>query len=665
MKKIPNPTKTVRQNGNLFVRATIDTSQVVDTDEEKSFPVVFATETPIARYSWINDEKFNEILVCNPVNIRKDRLDTQNVPLLDNHDQWSGAAGQLGRVDSYTIANGECRAKILFSLNPDNAGMWKDIKAGIIKGISAGYRVFKYLREEVINTDTPNYRAIDWEPMEISLAPVPADFNSSIREDQSEGHEVIIENFSPSKNRRSNMEQETTQENGGGQTQAKPTNTTQERGAESTAKPVVVDEQKVRNEAAIAERQRNTEIISLCRSVNLPSEFAEKLVNDGVTIDNARKAVIDEIAKKDKNTTGGPNASARGDESQGVRNAMIDGLMHRAQPGSVELKDQAHDFKHMRMIDLARICLERKGERVLGISQSEMIGRAIAISDYPNILGTTVQRFLRKFYEAQSFAWKNIATAVSAPDFRQRNGLAVSGKITFEEISEGGQYKNSQLLTEENASIKLKTYGRKITIGRKAIINDDLGVFNYLPMLIAQGASLFQADKVWGLLTGNAKTPDGQTMFHATHGNLASGAGAVPPTIDSLSKARTAFRKIKTPAGDYMPLVPKYLVVPAELETVAEQLMTSLLANIVGNINPFTGKFQILTDPHLTSATEWYLSADPSTFQSLVYAYLEGQEGLHVESKVDFDTDAVVTKSRLDFDCAAWDYRGWYKNPGA
>jgi phage head maturation protease len=328
VKKTINPTKTVRQSSNLFFRATIDTSQIVDTDEEKSFPVVFATETPVARYSWINDEKFNEILVCNPANIRKDRLDTQNVPLLDNHDQWSGAAGQLGRVDSYTIANGECRAKILFSMNPDNAGLWKDIKAGIIKGISAGYRVFKYLREEVINTDTPNYRAIDWEPMEISLAPVPADFNSSIRQDQSEGHEVIIENFSPSQNTRSNnMEKENVV--------VEPTTTPEKqvRSDNSATTTVAVDEVKIRNEERQAERTRTTEIVSLVRSVNLPGEFAEKLVADGVTIDNARKAVIDEIAKRDKTTTGGPNASARGDENQGIRNAMVDGLMHRAQPG--------------------------------------------------------------------------------------------------------------------------------------------------------------------------------------------------------------------------------------------------------------------------------------------------------------------------------------------
>jgi hypothetical protein len=76
-------------------------------------------------------------------------------------------------------------------------------------------------------------------------------------------------------------------------------------------------------------------------------------------------------------------------------------------------------------------------------------------------------------------------------------------------------------------------------------------------------------------------------------------------------------------------------------------------------------KYQIMTSPYLQSASEWYLAADASVYEGLIYAYLEGEEGLYIDKQINFDNDSIETKARLDFDCAVWDYRGWYKNPGA
>lgn len=194
-------------------------------------------------------------------------------------------------------------------------------------------------------------------------------------------------------------------------------------------------------------------------------------------------------------------------------------------------------------------------------------------------------------------------------------------------------------------------------------MNDDLGVFTYLPRMIAQGAANFQADKVWGLITSNAQTPDNKAMFHTDHANLAAGADKAAPSGATLSKARAAMWRQTTLAGDMMPISPRYLIVPAELQTTAEQLMTSIMANSSSSVNVFASKYDIIVDPRLTDVNAWYLAADPELVQGIVYAYLQG-EGLHIENQVDFDNDTVVTKARLDFDANIWDYRGWYKNPG-
>ncbi len=198
-----------KQSESFYTRALVDVSSIVETENEKTFDVVFATENPVFRRGW--EENFNEVLSCNIESMRLGRLEEKAVPLLDNDDRYTGVQKQMGTVIAYNVAKGECRATICFSTQEKFAGIWEDIKAGIIRSISTGYNVYKYMREVVTDNTIPNYRAVDWEPLEISLAPVPADFKSQIRS-ESEGHEILIENFSNVQNTRStSMENNSTE----------------------------------------------------------------------------------------------------------------------------------------------------------------------------------------------------------------------------------------------------------------------------------------------------------------------------------------------------------------------------------------------------------------------------------------------------------------------
>ncbi len=58
-------------------------------------------------------------------------------------------------------------------------------------------------------------------------------------------------------------------------------------------------------------------------------------------------------------------------------------------------------------------------------------------------------------------------------------------------------------------------------------------------------------------------------------------------------------------------------------------------------------------------------AADPSQIDVLEYAYLEGENGPVVESRIGFDVDGLEIKCRHDFAAKAIDFRGLYKNPGA
>jgi hypothetical protein len=217
-------------------------------------------------------------------------------------------------------------------------------------------------------------------------------------------------------------------------------------------------------------------------------------------------------------------------------------------------------------------------------------------------------------------------------------------------------------LQNEKATIKVESFGRLLKITRQAIINDDLDVFGRIPRMFAQGAANMQAEMFWAMITGNAKTPDGTTLFHATHGNLA-GAGAAPSEA-TLNAARVAMARQKSPAGEVLNILPKYIICPPELSMTIKKLMTGITANNTSDVNVFQNAFNIIEEVRLTDSKAWYMATDPNEVEGLLFAYLDGEEGIYTESQTNFNTDDLETKARLEFGVAAWGYRGWYKNAG-
>jgi hypothetical protein len=114
---------------------------------------------------------------------------------------------------------------------------------------------------------------------------------------------------------------------------------------------------------------------------------------------------------------------------------------------------------------------------------------------------------------------------------------------------------------------------------------------------------------------------------------------------------------------------PSFLVVPATLELLAEQLIAqSLVPAKSGDVVPASIRsLAVIAEPRLdpaSGAVPWYLFASPAAIDTLEYAYLEGQEGVFIESRMGFDVDGVEIKARLDFGAKAIDWRGLHKNPG-
>jgi len=711
-----------KQGGILIFRADIDSTTV--NKEDKTFDVVFATENPVLRSPWWSDETFYEVLVCDKKCIRAERLDGGMVPLLDMHSGYS-VTTQYGIERSWSIVNKECRAKIQYSLQDGKADLWKDIEGGIIKNISVGAKIYQY--ERVPNTDpkkTPTYRAIDWEVNEISMATVQLDYKSSVRAEGAERiergedgketlHEIEIINY---KTKRSVMKQNEIKELRvavraagldddyadaliarciGDEAMTMDAARAEILSKKPTpAAPKVLTQEDI-TRAATEERQRGTDIRNLVRTQRavapdaMSEEFADDMIGRGLTLDAARAEILNKTAaaKSDGPANGGPGgASARGDERTGILRAMSEGMMHRAEPGSVEnyyklkpkdggdkytvgraMDVKAHDYKYMSFLEISRAVLTMNGVAgVQSMSPAEVVKRALDTTDLPDLFTSTVNRFMRLNYEAVVPEWMQFSRPVQADDFRTKTGIKFDAAVTFEELAEDGEYKESNMMSNEKATIQLKTYARSFGITRKTIINDDQGVLNYIPRFIGLGASQFQSKSAWANITGNVNTPDGVPLFDPKHKNYATGGAASAIVDAALSAGRTAMRRQKSPQGNELDIKPAYLLVPPELQTTAEKLLRTISPTLVQNVNIW-GTLEPFTNVYLSDPLAWYLVANPNTttVDGMVHSYLSGQEGLFTESYVDKKTDKIVIKARLDFATAMWGSQGWYKNAGA
>lgn len=143
--------------------------------------LIFSTGAPVDRIDWWSGKRYIEKLSMDPAHIRLDRLNS-GAPLLDSHSAWS-VGDILGAVeaDSARIEKGRGVATVRFSRRQDVEPVFQDVLDGIVRSVSVGYRVYKFVEETPKDGGTPVRTAIDWEPFEVSMVPMPADTGAKVR----------------------------------------------------------------------------------------------------------------------------------------------------------------------------------------------------------------------------------------------------------------------------------------------------------------------------------------------------------------------------------------------------------------------------------------------------------------------------------------------------
>lgn len=652
-----------RKVSPLTLRADV---QSVNRDK-RSVEINWSTGAKVLRSSWF-DGPFYEELSMDPASVRMGRLESGRAPFLLDHSQSVRSA--VGVVERAKIQNGTGTATVRFvreGVDPEADRLFEKIADGITRNVSVGYRTWKVQKLEGVDEKIPTLRAIDWEPHEVSAVAIGADPDAGVRA-APELNECEIVSITPTRSTR-------------GTNQMEPENQT--------------PQNPTPDAATLAERERVIAIRAAVKSAKLDDSFADRMIADGKTADQARAFVLDELATRTEATTERRGSGITWGESsedkwlRGAESALLmrtnAPMIERAKGAKVHGFDRIEtgpsEFRSMTLLDMARASLERRGVRTGHMSRMEIAGRALTMrgvyggtSDFPVLLENVTNKSLLGSYAITPDTFSKICRKETVQDFRDSfryRTASMSG--AFAEVPENAEFKQHSMPDGEKLTINTKTRGGIIGISRQAIVNDDLGALASMSAALGRAAKLSLEEEFFALLAQNAglgpTQSDTNPFFHSSRGNV-NGTGSALG-VPGLDADRAIMARQKDPAGnEYLDLRPEILLVAVELGGAARILNESrwdpTQTNKFEVPNSVAGLFREVVDTARLSGTRRYLFAPPAIAPAFVSVFLDGQgDGPVIETTNGWRIDGVEWKARLDAKILTFDSRGAVTNAGA
>lgn len=680
--------------------------------KKRTVEVIFTKGTRILRHGFF--ETFFEELGLQKENVRMGRLESGNSPVLDNHGftDKSGVRSTIGVVENATLIEGkEGRATLRFSKRDEVTPIFQDIEDGILRNVSVGYTTFRFEKVGEDN-EIPIFRAIDWEPAEISVVPAGADPDAVIRSKNGPMTECVLveeveddtdpkpdevrskEPTEPADPKKIVELKDEPLDNPKNLRQTKVT----DGGIEAMdPKELAKIKEEARKQGIADENKRQTEIRSIVKKVGFEDSVAGEYIESEKSIDEVRTLVIDKLAEKDKKPEGQTRSINIEIGKDNAREARLLGmesaLLHRFRPTDLEtrhqgkkmilpgykLEDQAKPYAFRSLADLARISLEEQGIRtsmlpnhaIVDLAMNNGTRSTLSTSDFPEILANVINKTLRGGYLAAPQTWKPFTSEVFVSDFKQISRTNLGDAEKLELLQEGSEIKRGAI-SEDAEKYQVEEYAKIMTMSRKMIINDDLAAFTRLPERMGRRAADLESDTVWDIVKDNANLSDGNALFSSQHGNLDGSPGA--PSEGGLTTLRTSMRRQTGLDGAEISLTPVWVFVPPAHETAMEKLLAATRPTQPTEVNPFgpNGRTTLIMDvePRLEtgasgSLTAWFGTADKGQIDMIELARLEGTNGPQLQSRDGFDVNGMEIKIMHDIGAKAIDFRGLFKNAGA
>jgi ATP-dependent protease ClpP protease subunit len=435
--------------------------------------------------------------------------------------------------------------------------------------------------------------------------------------------------------------------------------------------------------ATANERKRVSDITAKCGQFAMDAAFTQDAISKGLTVEQVNAQILNVKYESTQGGHFGHEVKVTADEQEKFNAGATQSLMARS---GLEKRESGNEFNGMSLSGLAGLALIRAGISVRGMSADAIARKVLAqhtSSDFPNLLSNVAGKVLRNAYDSFPNTWQSWCLVGAVSDFKIHPRIQIGSFNNLDTIPEGGEYKYGSL-TEEYENAQAATKGKAIALSRQMIVNDDLGGFNRRAQLMGRAAARSVNHDVYTLLTSGSSnhgptSQDTGQYFNATASTTAGGHQNLTDSGTAISTASIALgrktMRIQKDAGnrEVLNILPKFLVCSALKEDIAWAVLNSTSEISSSNANKKNyaydvAKLSLVTDPFLDgigSGLPWYMFADPMDVAAFEVVFLDGNQAPFLDEAVDFDTDSMKFKVRLDYGVALGDWRAGYLNDGA
>lgn len=696
-KKRQHPKKLERskqQQADVLRMATVIQDEV--NHEERSVPMILATETPVQVYDFERMEVVDEV-------IRLDGMDVpKQVPMVDSHGRES-VKNVLGSIRDFQVRDGQLIGRAYFAADDVSRATFEKYADGHLTDFSVGARTLN--REFKGRTKTITQSRL----IEGSAVVVGADREAkalvaqrAYAEPEEVRKEVMNEEL-----RKLLVERGLNQDANDKETlefiereleKDKPAIDTKDalevvRSLKDSIKAKAEKEVKQASAEDLEEIQRAfkerwNSVDELCRSHGVEDKQRKEYLDSDKTVDQVASEILNRNYQPSGLPVGPGHKIERGaSERDKFYDALEYGMVKRSigdAPVSDELKQEigeapagANDFRYRRIPDIAREYCERAGIDIAGKPPQEVVRRAIghqsfversgpayhSTGSFSNIFLNTMHKTLRKAYdEAPSTYQQWVRTASDATDFRDMNKIVFGEMGMPSEVAENGEYQE-MTTTDAKESYKVAKHGGIFSITLEMLVNDDLDAMSRRVQMMGNAMRRKINRDAYSILIDNNALSDGVALFHASsHGANLDSTALAEGALD------TGFTVMATQSGTdsttVLGLTPRFLIVPAALRPTAMRLVNGGVVPETTTNVPLYGSLQVISDGQidaLGSATNWWLAADNGTVDTVEISFLQGERNPVVEREDGFSTDTIKAKIRQTYGIKAIDYRGLYQ----
>jgi hypothetical protein len=323
-----------------------------------------------------------------------------------------------------------------------------------------------------------------------------------------------------------------------------------------------------------------------------------------------------------------------------------------------------------------------------GLFHSDRIQFAnVTSATMANIVAKALNKVIVNQFQEYLCWWEKIVTVQDFSSLQQVKWITLGGVGELPTVAEGASY--TELTWDDMAeSSNFIKKGGYLGLTLEAIDKDETRKIQAAPRALAQAAWLTLSKAVSAIFTDNAGAgptlgTDSTALFHTNHANL----GTTALSMTQWAAIRTAMRKqTELNSGERLGglIVPRYLLVPPDLEISALQILaseydysyalsngTAAPANVLTEGNEYSARLSLAKERVIvfdlwTDTNNYVACADPRLFPSIGLGFRYGRtpEIFSVASPTAglmFTNDIMPVKVRYFFAVGPTDYRGLYK----